>query len=395
MLRVAYLFERFPSFGQTFCYREVAELIRHGAEVSIFSIRRPAGEPTQDWDDTIVKQVVYLPEETQLLSEITRLTNEQNLPAPAVNAIKGWGRQTDFLRLAQAAYLGPRLRERKLDRVHAHFAGMAARTAYWIREFFAIDYSLTAHANDIFAPRDFAVSLPMLLHGAVAIVTESDFAARDLEVRFPEEAEKVQRVYNGVDASTFRLAEFGSDPPVIICVARLIPKKGLRTLIAACARLQRSGRRFRCEIIGDGPLFGELMDKIRANALEAEVQLLGPLPQAQIAARLASANVFALPCTKDADGGMDNLPTVIMEAMASGLPVVSTNLAGIPEMVEPGVNGMLVPPDDPAALADAIGKLLGGPEEARRLGARGRERALERFSIEPNVRALAEILARK
>ena len=395
MLRAAYLFERFPSFGQTFCYREVSELIGQGAEVSIYSIRRPLGEPSQDWNEEIVRRVVYLPDEMELLAEITRCTREEILPAAALQAIQEWGRQTDFLRLAQAAYLGPRLRALGIERVHAHFAGMAARTAYWIHEFFGIDYSLTAHANDIFAPRDFAVSLPMLLRGAVAIVTESDFSVEYLRSHFPMEAEKVHRVYNGVELDRFPPADFASDPPCIISVGRLIAKKGFRTLIAACARLRRSGRRFRCEIIGEGPMLGELVAQIAAAQLEGEVQLLGPLPQSQIAARLAAATVFALPCTRDADGGMDNLPTVIMEAMASGLPVISTPMAGIPEMVEPGLTGALVPADDPAALAEAIGKLLGQPEEARRLGARGRERAAEKFSIATNVRALAGILGRR
>lgn len=395
MLRAAYLFERFPSFGQTFCYREVSELIGQGAEVSIYSIRRPSGEPSQDWNEEIVRRVVYLPDETELLAEITRCTREETLPAAALQAIQEWGRQTDFLRLAQAAYLGPRLRALGIELVHAHFAGMAARTAYWIHEFFGIDYSLTAHANDIFAPRDFVVSLPMLLRGAVAIVTESDFSVEYLRSHFPTEADKVHRVYNGVDLSRFPPAEFASDPPRIISVGRLITKKGFRTLIAACARLRRSGQRFRCEIIGEGPLFGELMAQVAADQLEGEVRLLGPLSQSQIAGRLAAATVFALPCTREADGGMDNLPTVIMEAMASGLPVISTPLAGIPEMVEPGLTGALVPADDPAALAEAIGKLLGQPEEARRLGARGRERAAEKFSIATNVRALAGILGRR
>src|SRR3954451_6321391 len=180
MLRMAYLFERFPSFGQTFCYREVAELIRQGADVSIFAIRKPKDEPPQDWDETVVGRVVYLPDEAELVREIERAIRSGELPAEAVRAVKEWGRQSDFLRLYQAAYVGLRLQKAGIRRVHAHFAGMAARTAYWINRFFGIDFSVTAHANDIFAPRDFVVSLEKIFDAATAIVTVSDFAVEQL-----------------------------------------------------------------------------------------------------------------------------------------------------------------------------------------------------------------------
>ncbi len=139
MLRMGYLFERFPSFGQTFCYREVAELERQGAELSIFSIRQPTGEPPQDWDESIIERVTYLPGEAELVAEIRRAERAGELPTAAVTALKEWGRQPDFLRLYQAAYIGLRLRKAGIQRVHAHFAGMAARTAYWIRQFFGIE----------------------------------------------------------------------------------------------------------------------------------------------------------------------------------------------------------------------------------------------------------------
>ncbi len=118
------------------------------------------------------------------------------------------------------------------------------------------------------------------------------------------------------------------------------------------------------------------------------MKLVGPQTQSQIAFRLAHATIFALPCTREEGGGMDNLPTVIMEAMAAGLPVISTPLAGVPEMVETGVNGLLVPEHDPPAVAAAIEYLIANPEQARRFGDRGREIAREKFSIETSGRAL-------
>src|SRR5438034_10980246 len=124
MTSFAYLFERFPSFGQTFCYREVAELDRQGITPPIFSIRNPEDEPAQDWDPRIVGRVHYLPEEKELLDEVRRASEKKKLPSEVVDALDKWSRRTDFLRLYQAVYVGLRLQQMGIDHVHAHFAGM-------------------------------------------------------------------------------------------------------------------------------------------------------------------------------------------------------------------------------------------------------------------------------
>ena len=123
MASFAYLFERFPSFGQTFCYREVAELSRQGVAPPIFSIRNPKDEPAQDWDARIVKRVHYLPEEKELLDDVRRASKKGKLASEIIAALDEWGRRTDFLRLYQAVYVGLRLQKAGIGHVHAHFAG--------------------------------------------------------------------------------------------------------------------------------------------------------------------------------------------------------------------------------------------------------------------------------
>ena len=312
MREVAYLFERFPSFGQTFCYREVAELERQGTKVHVFSIRRPLNEPEQDWDEQLVERVHYLPEEKPLVAEVDRVLRSKAVSPETRAAVEKWGRQSDFLRLYQAIYVGTRLQQQGLRHIHAHFAGMAARTVYWIKEFFAIPYSFTAHANDIFAPRDFVVSLAKLIENAAAVVTVSDFAVQLLQERFPQGAAQIHRVYNGIDLSRFQPSDFSARPAAIVSIGRLIEKKGFEDLIKACALLRSRDVACSCSIIGEGPLEETLRTQIATNGLEQSVELTGPQTQAQIAERLAHATVFALPCTREADGGMDNLPTVIM-----------------------------------------------------------------------------------
>ena len=371
MSQFAYLFERFPSFGQTFCYREVAELDRQGIAPPIFSIREPRDEPLQDWDERIVKRVHYLPEEKELLDDVRRASTKGKLAAKISAALDEWGRRTDFLRLYQAAYVGLRLQEMGISHVHAHFAGMAARTAFWIRRFFPITFSFTTHANDIFAPRKFEIGLDKLVEAAHVIVTETDYSEKFLRERFPERADRIHRIYNGLNLVEFRRADFSSTPPLIVAVGRLIGKKGFTNLIHACRLLADNGRPFRCEIIGEVPHEKELTRQVEDLGLQERVQLPGPKPQHEIAEHLAMGTVFVLPSLIDASGGMDNLPTVIMEAMATGLPVISTPIGGIPEMVVQNETGMLVPAGDSSALASAIERIIADLSLARRLGEAG------------------------
>ena len=388
MTKFAYLFERFPSFGQTFCYREVAELAQQGVRPPVFAIRKPKDEPPQDWDEGIVQRVHYLPEEKELVDDVRRASKKGKLTGEVIAALDEWGRRPDFLRLHQAVYVGLRLQEMEIGHVHAHFAGMAARTAFWIGKFFPITFSFTAHANDIFTPRKFEIGLDKLVDAARVVVTETDYAEKFLRDRFPDRADGIHRIYNGLDLAPFVPANSSAAPPLIVAVGRLIVKKGFADLVRACRLLMERGKSFRCAIIGEGPLEQELGAQINQLCLQDRVELPGAKPQHEIREYLVAASVFVLPSVVDPDGGMDNLPTVIMEAMAAGLPVVSTATGGIPEMVIQNETGFLGPPGDAVALAGAIERLLDDIGLARRLGERGFQRAEQLFSIEKNAREL-------
>jgi glycosyltransferase involved in cell wall biosynthesis len=390
---LAYLFERFPSYTQTFCFREVAELRRQGHSPVIFSVRQSANEPIRDREMTF-PEVSYLPAEAELVREVDRSARKRLLPEAVVREVAAWGRKTDFLRLYQAAWLGPRLQEQGIKHVHAHFAGLAARTAYWIDHFFGIGFSFTAHANDIFAPKPFEISLGKLFAAARAVVTVSDFAVEYLRRKFPEESSRIHRVYNGIDVERFRLSDVSARPPVLISVGRLIEKKGFADLIEAGRLLHQRGIGFRVEIIGEGPQEPTLRAQIGKAGLGDLVQLTGALAQDEVRARLGRSTIFVLPCVTEKEGGMDNLPTVIMEAMAAGLPVVSTAIAGVPEMVQNRVTGILLSEHDPKQLAETLAALLADETHLRSLGRAGRERAAELFAIEKNVDRLRELFSK-
>jgi colanic acid/amylovoran biosynthesis glycosyltransferase len=384
---LAYIFERFPKFSQTFCYREVAELFRQGVRPHIFSLRAPEMGREREWAPEILAAVHQLPEGDAFAALADKA--RRGLPAQARKLLHEWRGRRDSLRLHQAAYIGVRLRELGVTCVHTHFAGMAARTAYWIEKFFRIPYSVTAHANDIFVPNDFEIGLRQIFGSARAIITVSDFAAEHIRRKFPETAERVHRVYNGIVLEEFAPARF-EQPPLILSVGRLINKKGFDVLIDACAALR--GVEFRCEIIGDGPLREELRAQIHRMNLGARVSLAGVKTPREITKKLSEATLFVLPCRIEKDGAMDNLPTVIMEAMAAALPVISTDVGGISEMVVDRQTGFLVPQNDATAVANAMERLLRDNGLARQLGLRGRERCAKLFSLEKNVRDLRKIL---
>lgn len=388
MASFAYLFERFPSFTQTFCYREVAEM-RSRLPFVVYSIRRPNNIPI-DCEEDLRSSVHYFPEEGAI--KVDRETRKKNgLTAKERKILKESVGRPDNARVYEALWLGPRLQKQGIRHVHAHFAGIAARTAYWLKMLYGITFSFTGHANDIFCETGFSIQLSDLIRHASFVVTETNFSRDWLQERYPDHAVKIHRVYNGIDLSLFpeealavatAVRNPATSTPHIVSIGRCVEKKGFSDLIDACAVLRERGIKFECSIVGDGPLEESLCAQVRQRGLQSMVRLTGSLPQAEVRALLSRSDLFVLACVTEANGGMDNFPTVIVEAMASALPVVSTRLAGVPEMVEHGTTGLLVAERDPSALADAMTALLGDPLLARQLGERGRRRVVERFAID-------------
>lgn len=389
----AYLFERFPSFTQTFCYREVQEMRRQGENPPIYSIRRPPDIPRECPAD-LAADVVYLPAPDELGRKMKTMKMLGRYPWPIVRDIRLWGKRPGKARLIEAAWLGARLRERGVHHVHAHFAGIAARTAFWMKKFYGITFSFTGHANDMYCEPNSPVSLRDLVREAAFVVTESEFSRDWLCRRMPEFDAKVHRIYNGMDIEGAPAATAREPVPQIVSVGRCIEKKGYADLIDACAILRKKGYEFECAILGGGPLEDSLRARVAELGVGDRVRLLGPCPQDDVRSRLAAATIFVLACATEPDGGMDTLPTVIVEAMAAGLPVVSTRLAAVPEMVGHGVTGLLVDEKQPERLASAIAELLRNPALAERYGQAGKLAAAARFSSEPTVASLRALLAR-
>jgi glycosyltransferase involved in cell wall biosynthesis len=381
----AYLLKKFPVFAQTFIAREVEGIERHGRHPALYALKTAAPSDQEGFAE-LRERVRLVPSGAALTIDILRAGFSGKLPASAFFFGAWVGRER---RRREAFWLGPRLRAAGIGHVHVHFVGPAARTAWWLRRYFGISYSITAHANDFLSGDDSNPGIGRVLGDADFVVAVSDYSRDLLAARFP--GARVVRVYNGMRFDNALPAEPAA-PPRLVAVGRLVEKKGYPVLIEACALLKHRGIGYRCEIIGEGPLESDLRNRIASLGLGDQVQLAGPRTQPEIRRSLATASVFVLPCVVEKSGGMDVLPTVITEAMAAGLPVVSTRLAGIPEMVVEGKTGFLLPPGDAVALAEALQSLLAHPAQARAMGAEGRRHAGSIFAESVTIPQLLALL---
>ena len=365
----------------------MAELYRQNFPLPVFSIRQPNDDrPLNIPLDGI--DVRYLPDSNSLRFKVlTRMASRRFSPI--------WNPKQDPRdkhRFYEAVHLGPALEKQTITAVHAHFAGVATRTAWWIKRLFGIPYSFTGHANDIFVEKpDQRLPLKQLVQDAEFVATETDFSTAYLQSKFPESAHKIHRVYNGLNLEPFRLAEPGNGPLRIISVGRLIQKKGFEGLIKACNQLIKKGLQLHCRIIGAGPEHVPLRQLIDQLGIGNNVELAGPKTQPEIVDLLAGSNLFVFPAVEDGTGDRDNLPTVIIEAMASGLPIIATGLGGIREIVTHRANGLIVPERDVEALADAIAFLGEHADLRKSYGQNGIAVVKAKFRVETTVRGLIEL----
>jgi glycosyltransferase involved in cell wall biosynthesis len=283
-------------------------------------------------------------------------------------------------------------RKKRIGHIHAHWAHTATTIAMHAAGLLGIGFSFTGHANDLFVHR---VALVAKLRRARFVVCISEFHRR-FYLALGADPSRLQVVYCGIDTDRFQPRENLSDAiawrrPRILGVGRLVEKKGFHHLIAACATLRDRGLNCECVIAGSGPEEVSLRQLVNRLDLADRVTITGrAVLQEDLESLLQSAAVFALPCVKDRDGDMDGLPQVLIEAMACGVPSVSTVLVGIPDLIRDGWNGLLVPAEEVLPLADALEQLIINPEWATSLGTRGMEWARLHFDRSEAIRRLRE-----
>jgi len=403
-MRLGYLYSRYPVISQTFCDAEMLALEQRGIELVIGSVYPPLTSLRHEYIARLAAPIHYAPPQKilKILERNAKTTRKWPRDLVEQHDSRYGPLAKAEQRARNAVYFADFFARSGVDHVHVHFANRAAHTAIFLKEISGIPFSVTAHGQDFMKDLGSDDLLREICAAAEFVAAETDYSRDLLRQRCPNSAAKIHRVYNGIDierfpggASTER-GDYSSPNTVsrIVSVGRLVPFKGFDDLIDACAELARRRIDFVCDIIGDGPLRETLEAKIEQLDLSSRVNLLGSLSQDAVLEKLQAADIFALASTTDPQGATDVFPTVILEAMASARPVVSTRLAGIPELVVDGQTGILTPPGDSTALAQALEQLLRDPELRLRFGDAGRARIEQHFRIEQTVAPLMEMLER-
>ncbi len=397
-MKVAYVVSLFPCWSETFILREVQELARRGIEVRIFSLRRATEKLVQPEAVPFLGRVRYPSWRGSVRSSLRRLFRDPlGLVRVGLAIVRSMGRSPSMLvkslaMVPRALHFLDLIREEGFDHIHAHWATYPATAAWIFKSLEGLPYSFTAHAHDIWLARPL---LEEKIEGARFVATISEFNRRYLLPHAGCDPGKLRVIHCGLDLRRFPVR--WEDPalpcPRILAAGRLDEIKGFPHLIDACRELSRRGVPYQAKVIGDGPLRAKLEDQVRAGGLEDRVTLSPALPQEELAREIRASTLFVLPSIRTPSGNQDGIPVVLMEAMALGVPVVSTAVAGIPELIQSGVNGVLVEPGSPRDLAEAIRSLLADRSARERLSRAARGTVERGFDITASVDLLLRGMA--
>ena len=395
--RIGYVVKRFPRASETFIAQEILELEQRGAEVTVFSLWANDKPATHAWLRQLRAEVVPcggvpLSEAWKWLHRRAQALGERrNGIESALSLAFRYPCRKGRHRLAEAVGVARAAEERGIQHLHAHFANDPAFVALLTHLALGIPFSFTAHAKDIYAKPPSPEMLCRQVEESSFAVTVTDANLEYLRGQLPPRVgTKVHRLYNGVDLDFIRPREGRSAARDIrlICIARLVEKKGVDTLLRAMALLSRRSSPCRLTVVGDGPQ-AQALSELRAElGVESGVEFLGGMSHEDAIAELSDSDIFVLPCKVASDGDRDALPTVLLEAMAAGLPCVSTRVGGVAEIIEHRRTGLLAPGTSEWALADALAELVAAPQVRKAMAEAGRRRAEALFDRRRNVASL-------
>ena len=403
---VAYVLKRYPRLTETFILNEIRAMERLGERLHIFSLLPPEPPPHHPMVAE-VRAAVHVPPSGWAAT--LRVFGGAHLGMLGVAPLRYFGafmlalRRTVTSRhptslwrqFARAGVLAQMCRRQGVRHIHAHFANAPTSVAHFAHRMSGIPFSFTAHAKDIYLSRP--AILRRHLRAAEFVATCTAYNAEYLRRIAPQmDRQRIHLVYHGVDLQNFA----GAEEPAsrrprrqrILAVGRLVPKKGHEDLIAACAALRDQGVNFECEIVGSGPLLDSLRAQIGRHDLTERVTLSGPMTHRELIVRYREADLFVLAPRIAEDGDRDGIPNVIAEAMAVGVPVVATEVSGIPELVRHGYTGLLAPSRDPQALALQMKRLLDDHQLGRELAGAAREVLRREFDLWETTRELHALM---
>ena len=394
----------YPRISETFISNEIRLLEKLGFAIHLFSMRRPREDFTHDSVKKIRAAVDYLPE--TLIKPLPRLVYHNCCLAAKNPKVYGSALKTAYRRflrtrksatikhLLQAGYLVHRLLAASgVTHLHAHFAHSPTSVAMFTSRLTGIPFSFTAHAKDIYTsdPRQLREKIGL----ARFVVTCTEYNRKHLRELSDGYATPIHRSYHGIDIKLFcdknEIPKIPTRPYQILTIARLTAKKGLPTIYQALRILRDRGVSLHHAHIGGGEDRKKIISLIKNLDLESVTQLLGTQPHEVVLEHYQNADLFVLGCEVAPNGDRDGIPNVLMESMAMGLPVVATDISGIPELVENERTGLLVPPGQPDKLAETMLHMLTDGELRNRVIAAGKQRVVQEFDNRQLIQELAGV----
>ena len=399
--RVGYVLKMYPRFSETFIVTEILAREAAGEHLAIFSLRPPIDPRFHPELARVNAPVTYIdrPAKPSTLWLALRDAADSN-PVLAGRIPRYFPDllAADVDDSVQAVLLARAALEGGVTHLHAHFASMATTIARLASLLSGIPYSFTAHAKDLFHvsvdPEDIALKLRDAHH----TVTVTEFNLDHLARMHPATVDRVHLVRNGLELQRFtsrpaRPRTSDTEPLRIVAVGRLVEKKGFALLVEAAAHLRERAIPVAVTIVGDGELRTDLAAQITRLGLDASVHLAGALPQNEVGAVVADADVFVAPCIVGTDGNADGLPTVILEAMALGVPCIASDVTGIPEVVRNGETGLLVRSGSVDDLVQALAQVAELSFDAAALTGRARRCVEQEFDSTVQAARLRGLLS--
>jgi colanic acid/amylovoran biosynthesis glycosyltransferase len=405
-IKVAYITSRFPKITETFILYEMLAVKKQGVQIELYPFIRERTDLIHPEANQFVDQAHFQPFISWpiLRSHLFYLHQKPRTYLDALWKIlsKNWGSLRFFSRALAvfpvSVYLSKLMEAEGIQHIHAHFSDHPAAAGYVIHRLTDIPFSFTAHGSDLHRDRHMLCEKTA---EADFVVTISEYNKKIILSECGEEnIDKVIVVHCGVDTEFFKpRPEYSPCPDeteskenmTIMCIGTLHEVKGQTYLIEACKILRERGVNFTCHFVGDGPDWRCLTQQVTGAGLEDQVKFHGRLTRDEVVRLLRMADVLVAPSVRSKDGRREGIPVVLMEAMSSGLAVVASDISGIPELIESGKTGLLVPPRDEQSLAGALRCLYFNKPLRRGLGEAARLRVIQDFQLDRNASTLVEL----
>lgn len=392
---VGFLLSQFPEMHETFILREFLGFEKADFNFRIYSYKECRDDIVHPQAEHLMGRVRYAPR-FELGSLFYWLAHRpfSVARAYATSVLRYVTKPLDFVKangtFIRSMNLARLMEQDGVQHIHAHWATMPTTGAQIIAAILGIAFSFTAHAWDIFLTDK--KELTTKIRQAAFVVTCTEYNRCYLQKLCGNAQKNVFRNYHGMDTEFFSGRQT-RDPPgnLILAIGRLVEQKGFYYLIKACQVLKDAGVPFQCVIVGDGPLRSKLETNIVKLGLQTSIEIKGKTTQSAIRDFFDRASVFAMPCVVSRNGDRDGIPNVLLEALAMGVPTVSTDVSGVPEVVIDGVTGLVVPPRDAPALAKALERVLSKPADMDHCTRNGRALVVKMFDLDTNVQELIRL----